>query len=128
IITYSRNGNYHDNQKDALDDSHFHFDIARSMILHADIISAWIAGTVEAEQGVGEIGKPTDEQNDHQPMDVNDEIVHLRSVFGGENGQSKKFFHIENRNQSRAAANSCSAAASCSSASVCATLVSERAG
>jgi hypothetical protein len=46
---------------------------------------------VEAKKGICEIGEPTDEEDDHQPVDVNDERIHVSAVFGGDDREAEQF-------------------------------------
>jgi hypothetical protein len=47
---------------------------------------------MKAEQRVNKVTKPPDEQRNHQPMNIDDEIVHLLAVFGSEDRHAEKFF------------------------------------
>jgi hypothetical protein len=63
------------------------------MALHANVIGLGIARAVEAEKCVNEIGEPAYEQNYHEQVNVDNQIINVLAMFGGENRQSYKFFH-----------------------------------
>ena len=77
-----RNGDA--DQKDAFDQGDSSFDVAGGVVADAEVIRLGIAGFMEAKECVGEIRQPPDEQNDHQPVDINNQIIDLSTMFRGQ--------------------------------------------
>src|SRR5262249_19611800 len=69
------------------------FDVARGVAFDAGVIGFGIARAVEAEEDEREVRDPADEQRDHQPVNVNDQVVHALAVFRRERWQLQQFFH-----------------------------------
>src|ERR1035438_7044661 len=59
------------------------------MIFDAVVIGLGIARGAETPDRVAEINNPTDEQRQHEPVDVNDERVHRLAVFRGQLGHAE---------------------------------------
>jgi hypothetical protein len=51
------------------------------------IIGLFVILTVKPPEDVNVVTTPPNKESGHQPMDINDKIVHIRSVLGGNNGQ-----------------------------------------
>ena len=67
------------------------------MVLYPDIIGFGVSRPMEAEERISEIGDPTYEQHDHEDVDVDNKVIHLQAVFGGEGRKTedvvKEFSH-----------------------------------
>src|ERR1035441_1138994 len=59
------------------------------MIFDAVVIGLGIARGAETPDSVTEINDPSDEQCQHEPVDVNDECVHRLAVFRGQLGHAE---------------------------------------
>src|SRR5665213_1805342 len=80
-----------ENQKHGLDARDCEFDVSRGMVLDADVIGLWIARGAKTPDGVAEINDPADEQREHQPVDVNDEVINVLPVGRGQRRHSEQF-------------------------------------
>lgn len=70
-------------KQEAFDTCHSHFGIGGKMGASTDIIRFGIGGFPESENGVNEIGKPSNEERGHQQMDVKQEGIQSFAMSGG---------------------------------------------
>ena len=76
-------------QQHGLDGNNGEFDVAGHFALGALVIGLFAARGVEAEQHIAEVNDPADEEREHQPVDINHEVVHGLAGGRGEFGQTK---------------------------------------
>src|SRR5205807_6851832 len=62
-------------QQDTFYKSDGGFDVIRSMVFDADVIGLRITRAMKAEERVRKVAHPADEERDHQPVNVNNQIV-----------------------------------------------------
>src|SRR6185312_13310334 len=55
----------------------------------ADVIGPGMVRLPEAKQRVQKIPEPADKQHAHQGMNINNQVVHVLAVFGGQDGQGE---------------------------------------
>ena len=68
------------------------FAVFRQHARGAGVVGPVVARGVEPPERVGKIKAPADEQCQHQPVDINHEVVHRVAVGRGELRQTKDFF------------------------------------
>ena len=64
------------------------------MIFDPDIIGFGIARAMKTKQRVRKIGEPANEEHDHQPMDIDNQVINIFAVLGCQDGQTQEFFHF----------------------------------
>ena len=84
-------------QQNKFNQRHGDFNVAGGMAFHARVIRLGIALVIKAEERVGKVNDPADEQRDHQPVDVDDQIVHVLAVFRSQRG-SRQFEPVPSPN------------------------------
>ena len=81
-----------EDQQHGLDAGDGEFDIGRGVAFDPDIIGLGLARAAEAVHGIEKINDPADEQHDHQPVDVDDQVVNVLAVLRGQRRQAEDMF------------------------------------
>ena len=48
---------------------------------------------MKPKEGVGKISQPAHEENNHEPVNVNDEIIDVFAVLRGKDREAEEFIH-----------------------------------
>ncbi len=76
-------------QQHGFDEHDGEFGVFGNMAFGAFVVGVRVARGVETPEDVAKINDPADEQREHQPVDINHEVVHGLAVGGGEFGQAE---------------------------------------